>query len=331
EQQPIDERPTRKPLPFWDRIKFLLLLALVWVLLVWAVMANNPLVGFSDAVRIEVRAGAWVFVLMGLEALRQIHYLITEHWAAYYRFWACRVLGGFERLSHRKLSDWTRFRIRRMVTWAFWIVVVAFVVGKLIGTTPIDALIRGPQLIWHALSFVLQILVLVLVLIIQFAVLFWFLSRGGVDVYYPDDIKTRFSDVWGQDHVLARVKENILYLEHPEVIEDRGGYVPGGILLWGPPGTGKTLMVEAVVGEIGKPYVFVDPGAFINMFFGVGVLKVKGLFRKLRKLALRYGGVIVFFDEADSLGNRGGVSQGLPGGAGAFSWSGCHGFSYLSA
>ena len=214
ELQPNAERPTRKPLPVWDRIKFLLLLALVWVLLTWSVMANNPLVGFSDAVRIEVRAGAWVFVLMGLEAIRQIHYLISEHWAAYYRFWTYRVFGGFERLSHRKLSDWTRFRIRRIVTWAFWIVVVAFVAGKLIGTTPIDALIRGPQLVWHALPFVLQILVLVLVLIIQFAALFWFLSRGGVDVYYPDDIKTRFSDVWGQDHVLARVKENIIFLEN---------------------------------------------------------------------------------------------------------------------
>ncbi len=180
----------------------------------------------------------------------------------------------------------------------------------------------------------IQILFGLVFVVAQFAALFWFLSRGGVDVYYPDDIKTRFSDVWGQDHVLERVKENIIFLENPEVVEDRGGYVPGGILLWGPPGTGKTLMAEAVAGETGKPYVFVDPGAFINMFFGVGVLKVKGLFRKLRKLALRYGGVIVFFDEADSLGNRGIVTQGVPGGgvtgSSAFSASGCHGFSYLS-
>jgi len=114
--------------------------------------------------------------------------------------------------------------------------------------------------------------------------------------------------------VLERVKENIIFLENPELVEDRGGYVPGGLLLWGPPGTGKTLMAEAVAGETGKPYVFVDPGAFINMFMGVGVLKVKGLFRKLRKLALRYGGVIVFFDEADSLGNRGIAMGGAPGG-----------------
>ena len=66
------------------------------------------------------------------------------------------------------------------------------------------------------------------------------------DTYFPGDVKTRFSDVWGQDSVLARVKENIIYLKDPDSIEKRGGYVPGGILLWGPPGTGKTLIAEAV-------------------------------------------------------------------------------------
>src|SRR5260370_14875872 len=73
-------------------------------------------------------------------------------------------------------------------------------------------------------------------------------------------------------------------------------------------------MAEAVAGETGRPYVFVDPGAFINMFMGVGILKVKGLFRKLRRLALRYGGVILFFDEAHSLGNPGMTTQRAPGG-----------------
>jgi cell division protease FtsH len=48
---------------------------------------------------------------------------------------------------------------------------------------------------------------------------------------------------------------------------------------------------------------------------------VKALFRKLRRLALRYGGVIVFFDEADSLGNRGGQLNPGPLGQGASPWS----------
>ena len=91
----------------------------------------------------------------------------------------------------------------------------------------------------------------------------------------PTTCTTRFTDVWGQDSVLDKVKENIVFLEDPESIEDRGGYVPSGILLYGPPGTGKTLMAEAVAGETGRPFVFVEPGAFTNMFMGVGVLKVK--------------------------------------------------------
>jgi ATP-dependent Zn protease len=335
--RPRDEdRLTRKPLAFWDRIKFLLLLGLIWFLLVWSVMANDPLVGFADATRIEVTTGWWVFVLLGLEAIRQAHFLVSERSGRYYSFWTKTVFGGVERMTHRRMSDWSRFRIWRLLTWVLWIVVLAVVTGKIIHTTPFLALLRAPQIIWHVLPFLLQIMVTLLFVVLQFAALFWFMSRGGVDVYYPDDIKTRFADVWGQDHVLERIKENILFLENPEMVEERGGYVPGGLLLWGPPGTGKTLMAEAVAGETGRPYVFVDPGAFINMFMGVGILKVKSLFRKLRRLALRYGGVIVFFDEADSLGNRGQLTQGgVGGGPGRatptpFARAGCHGFSYLS-
>ena len=333
--RPVDaDRLTRKPLPLWDRIKFLVMLALIWLILTWSVMANDPLVGFSDAVRIEVRTGWWVFVLAGLEVIRQIHFLISEHWRAYHRFWTVVVFGGIERTTHSRISDWTRFRLGRLLTWLLWLVVAAFVIGKIIHTTPMLALIRLPELIWHVLPFALQLAFGFVFIALQFIGLFWLLSRGGVDVYYPDDIQTRFTDVWGQDHVLERVKENIIFLENPELVEERGGYVPGGLLLWGPPGTGKTLMAEAVAGETGRPYVFVDPGAFINMFMGIGILKVKSLFRKLRRLALRYGGVIVFFDEADSLGNRGMMTQGAPGGqqrsGAAFAHAGCHGFSYLS-
>jgi ATP-dependent Zn protease len=326
---------TRKRLPLWDRVKWLILLVVIWLLLVWSLMANNPLVGFLDACRIEAHLGSWVFILFGLELLHQIHFLISEHWAAYNQFWVHKVWGRTQRLSSTKLSAWTRYRIGRILRWVLIVVVIAIIAGKIMHDAPLSALAQVPAILWHALPTFIQYAFLLFFTVAQFGLLFWFLSRGGVDVYYPDDIKTRFSDVWGQDHVLDRVKENIIFLENPELVEDRGGYVPGGILLWGPPGTGKTLMAEAVAGETGKPYVFVDPGAFINMFFGVGVLKVKGLFRKLRKLSLRYGGVIVFFDEADSLGNRGMAMGGTPGGgnvgAAPFATAGCHGFSYLSS
>ncbi len=308
-----DDRRTRKPLALWDRVKYLLLLAVLFWFFVWTDLADNPLLPFIDAVQDEVRSKWWIFLLGGIELIRQLHYLISEHSAAYHSFWTDKVFGGFNRGTEH-MSDWTRFRVARLLKIIAFLVILSIVLGTIFDTSPALALVELPRRIIDALPFVFQLMFGALFIIIEFGALFWLLTRGGVDVYYPDDIKTRFSDVWGQDNVLARVRENMVFLEDPEAIEHKGGYVPGGILLWGPPGTGKTLMAEAVAGETGKPYVFVDPGAFINMFMGVGVLKVKSVFRKLRRLALRYGGVIVFFDEADALGNRGQLMPGPFGG-----------------
>ena len=326
------DRPAgrRRRLPLWDRVKFLVLLGGLWLFLVWSRMAENPLVSFRDAWLERAESARWLIVLIGVEVVRQLHTVVAERWAGYHRFWADRFFGGLDRYSRRRFSAWTRFRLARSAKWLVWVAVLAVVLGQVYDVPPAVGLFKAPAALFAALPFIIQIVVILVIVVGQFVAIFWFLSKGGVETYYPEDIETRFSDVWGQDHVLERVKENILFLEKPEAIEEKGGYVPGGILLWGPPGTGKTLMAEAVAGETGRPYVFVDPGAFINMFMGVGILKVKSLFRKLRRLSLRYGGVIVFFDEADALGNRG-AAVGQPGrGAVPAPWDACHGFAYLS-
>ena len=302
--------PLRKRLTLWDRGKFLLLLVALFAFVVAAQVSGNPLMSWGDALDIEARSSWWLLALMGVEVVRQIHMFLGERSSPYFVFWTDRVFGGAERRLHR-YNDWNRYRLSRAAKWVVTLAVALFVYARLEHVSLFDAVVKVPGAIWGAIPLLFQIVLLLLIVVGQFAAIFWFMSKGGVEVYYPDDVKTRFSDVWGQDHVVSRVRENVFYLEHPEEIESKGGYVPGGILLWGPPGTGKTLLAEAVAGETGKPYVFIDPGAFQAMFMGVGILKVKSLFRKLRKLALRYGGVIAFFDEADSLGNRGQLAQGF--------------------
>ncbi|MEA2828361.1 MAG: cell division protease FtsH [Actinomycetota bacterium] len=336
-----DREPrTRKPMSTWDRSKILLGLALVWLVMFWSLVVDNPIIPVADAFNQAIADRWWLLLLILLESIRQLHYVASERSAGYHQFWTKKVFGGFETKAGR-LNDWNRFRVSRAAKRLALVALLAVILGAVNKQSPVLALFQLPGTIWGALPMLLQLLVGVMFVVVQFGALFYFLSRGGVETYFPDDIKTRFSDVWGQDAVVERVKESILFLEAPEAIEARGGYVPGGLLLWGPPGTGKTLMAEAVAGETGKPYVFVDPGAFIQMFMGVGVLKVKSLFRKLRKLAVRYGGVIVFFDEADSLGSRGQLNEGGPLGGqgfgsspftatGSFGHAGCNGMSYLS-
>ncbi len=332
----IEDRTTRKPVGLWDRIKLLVLLVGLFAFFVLAETGDNPILPMDEAIDQQLADKWWMAALFVIEVIRQIHYLISEKSAGYHRFWTVKVFGGMDRRKGR-MNDWTRYRLGRAMRFLVMLTIVAMVLGATLNTSPIQGLVQLPNTIWDALPMILQLAFAVVFIIIQFAAMFWFLSRGGMEVYFPDDIKTRFSDVWGQDNVLEKIKENIVFLEDPESIEKKGGYVPGGLLLWGPPGTGKTLMAEAVAGETGKPYVFVDPGAFTQMFMGVGILKVKSLFRKLRRLSVRYGGVIVFFDEADSLGSRGaltpgGVFGGHMTGASASPFSAsmsCNGLSYV--
>ena len=325
----------RRKAPFFDRIKVTLFLVVVISFFVWKDV-NDPFTtlreSFFDFARTTL--GRLLLVLLVLEVLRQIHYLISEHWAAYNRLWADRIFEGTERQITRRFSDFTRFRVRRLWKWAVLVIIYAYLTMLLRDdiATPGEAITRAPEVFLDLLPIILQFAFYGALVMFQFVAIFWFLSRGGIDIVFPEDIETRFEKVWGQDHVLSHIKENIAFLEKPDEIEAKGGYIPGGILLWGPPGTGKTLIAEAIAGEVGKPFVFVDPGAFIQMFFGVGILKVKRLFRKLRKLSIKHGGVVVFFDEADSLGSRGMSLGGTPPAEGVLGsyLTSCNGFSYLS-
>jgi cell division protease FtsH len=303
------ERRTRRKLSIWDRSKYTLLLAALFSFFWWQKIDDNPIKSVADAFWETFEKQAWVLVLLALEWVRQFHFLVAERWGGYYRFWKSTVFGRFDGRSQR-LDPWTRFRLARVLRWLLALVIISVVVGQIADESPVEAMVSLPGRMNDALPMAARLIIYPLLMISQFVLLFWFLGRGGIETYFPDDIETRFDDVWGQDPVREKIRENLIFLENPESIEARGGYTPGGILLYGPPGTGKTLLAEAAAGETGKPFVFVEPGAFINMFMGVGIIKVKSLFRKLRKLALRYGGVVVFFDEADSLGNRGAIGGG---------------------
>jgi cell division protease FtsH len=332
------ERKPRRKMMFFDRAKVLILIFGYLGLAVVAEHGEVPLLTWGEAFANQTRAKSWLLVLAAIELLRQVHYVFSERSGEYHHFWTERVFGAWERFWSRR-NPWLRFRLARAVRVGVWLVIINAILASVWKRPFLQNFSYAPTRLLRVLfspssgglPLIFEIMVSLLFSVGSIFFLYYFLSKGGDDLLLPEEVGVTFKDVWGQDKVVSKVQEVVKFLEKPEEIEKKGGYVPGGILLWGPPGTGKTLIAKAIAGETGKPFVSVDPGSFNQMFMGVGILKVKALYRKLRKQALRHGGVIVFFDEADSLGNRGSAVSGAQTDQSATpSHHSCNGLHYVS-
>jgi ATP-dependent Zn protease len=330
---PVIKKPTRPQSAFFDRIKVLVFLLLAFVAYTDMFVTNNVGTSVVNVIHRVAHNEWWLTFLIVAEAIRQLGYIIAEKSSGFHAF-LTELIDNFTKSNEKSMSAWTRFRLARTFKVLLGLAIVSSLISSHYHVPALYAIFLLPHIIAVNTPILVQVALYMVIGLGSLVLMFWGSTKGGIDVHFPGDIKTRFSDVLGQDSVVARVKETIVFLKNPDLIEEHGGYVPGGILLWGPPGTGKTLLAEAVAGETGNPFVFVDPGAFKVMFWGAGILKVKSLFRKLRKLALRHGGVVVFFDEADSLGSRGALA-GTPGSSFSPSptsnFSACRGLSYLSS
>jgi cell division protease FtsH len=166
-----------------------------------------------------------------------------------------------------------------------------------------------PGLLMRLGGFGLQLVFFAMVLIIQFVALFWFLSRGRTYVIYPGEYDISFDDVRGQKAAVEATQEVVKLFQGFKKFRKMGGYPPQGILLEGPPGTGKTLLSKAIAGEVNVPFIYASASSFNNMFMGVSNLRVMRLFSKARKFSERFGGAVIFMDELDAIGSRGGVAQ----------------------
>lgn len=123
--------------------------------------------------------------------------------------------------------------------------------------------------------------------------------------------KVDFSDVAGMEEAKQEVREIIDFLKNPKKYTDLGGKIPKGVLLVGPPGTGKTLLAKAVAGEANVPFFSLSGSDFVEMFVGVGVSRVRDLFKQAKEKAP----CIIFIDEIDSVGRSRSRNANFSGGA----------------
>jgi cell division protease FtsH len=124
-----------------------------------------------------------------------------------------------------------------------------------------------------------------------------------------------FADYRGQPEILEQAQQVVTLLRGVKAFEGAGGEPLNGLLLEGPPGTGKTWLAQAISTEAGVPFYYVDTSSLQAMFMGMGAFKVGRMYGKARKAAKEYGASVVFLDEIDAIGARGGVSS-VGGGTG---------------
>jgi len=170
--------------------------------------------------------------------------------------------------------------------------------------------------ILNVFGVVFSISIFMVTIVVQFVAIFWFLSRSRIYEVYPGAEGVSFADYRGQPELLEQAEQIVTLLRGVRAFEKSGGEPLNGLLLEGPPGTGKTWMAKAISTEAGVPFFYVDTSSLQGMFIGTSSLKVMQVYGKARRAAKEYGAAVVFLDEIDSVGARGGVSQVGGGGGG---------------
>src|SRR5690606_17806530 len=109
-----------------------------------------------------------------------------------------------------------------------------------------------------------------------------------------------FDDVIGAHEAKQALGDITAYLRQRSALDALGPRATKGVLLTGEPGTGKTQLAKALASESQASFIQVTGSDFSSMYFGVGIQKVKALFRTARKQAP----CIIFIDEIDGIGKR---------------------------
>jgi cell division protease FtsH len=197
-----------------------------------------------------------------------------------------------------------RYRITRFIS-SIWLptLIITIIVAALF-----DADIMRLSL--RALSLLLQLSFAMVFLVIQFVALFWFLGRARMYTIWPGSEGISFDDYRGQPEILEQARQIVKLLRGVRVFEEAGGEPLNGLLLEGPPGTGKTWLAQAISTEAGVPFFFVDASSMQSMFMGIAPIKIMRMYGRARKAAKEYGAAVIFIDEIDAIGSRGGVATG---------------------
>ena len=138
-----DERVTREPLRWWDRIKFVVLLFVVYFFFVLREINDNPIISTREAMRLMAETKWVIWVLLALELLRQLHIYTSEHWGRYHQFWRDKIwTKSNDRIE--RFDPWVRYRVSRVAKLTSLYILLSCIFAVRWDTTPWDAAIKLP-------------------------------------------------------------------------------------------------------------------------------------------------------------------------------------------
>ncbi len=229
-------------------------------------------------------------------------------------------------LDRRRAWFWSRFYRRLVIFGSLFLTVIlgVLVVRSIQGESTSFADAASDA--WHGIAaafssqqFWIQLVVLPLLFLVNFAILFGPLMLMGImqiKGYEPGDADwgVRLDDVRGQAEAKEEVRRVVSLWQSGEAFERAGGKRERGLLFLGQPGTGKTMLAKAIATGFNSPFVSIPGSGFAQTFMGMDAVIVRYLARKAKKLARKWGGqCIVFIDEIDAVGMR---RSSLAGGGG---------------
>lgn len=104
------------------------------------------------------------------------------------------------------------------------------------------------------------------------------------------------------------------FFEKATTYKDAGIKIPKGILFKGVPGTGKTYAARCIAGDVDCYFMTCTASSLQGMYIGSGAENIRNVFEGAKTLRKASGkGVIIFFDELDSLGSRATHNGGASG------------------
>ncbi|HEX2914252.1 MAG TPA: AAA family ATPase [Chloroflexia bacterium] len=178
------------------------------------------------------------------------------------------------------------------------------------------------QIIGIAIQLAVSLMTAIFFIYVQF----FAIARPRAYWLKPYETGVSFNDYRGNPQVLEMAREVVMLLKGSKDFKNMGGEVIRGLLLEGDPGVGKSYLAQCIATEAGVPFGYCSAPSLQSPFLAGGMLSIRNLYKKARKLANEYGACILFMDEIDAIAqNRqgaGGQGFGGIGAAGMFGGGG---------